>query len=369
MALISSKDHICHNLLSMRFDPNYIRRAFKVYESSYGHSGYTIDVITELILRLQNKDEQKLTKITNKKKKKKKIPKLKLVPSASAPISNKKKSHSVVRCISIINEADERKIDIRNPFDDIPRSVMHKHVLNEQRKGRNPWSQIIESNEEYLPQWVQCNDCKKWRILLVKSANIIQWKPPTHWKCNVNLPFNRCLLPQQTDTYLTQKYSNTQLSALDIQRINLIKRKTKELLRGPNQAAKGHRHRKRNASDLNRKIQELTKETDELKLQNEELDKRLCLYQGISEEVDTLNLKQLVMLESRLQHGIKIIKEAKDRLLENQLLCMVCLKHQKSIVIQDCGHFDLCSHCVQNLPSKKCPRCQNSFQNVIAVNH
>jgi len=42
----------------MGFQANYIQRAFKVYEKNYGHS-YNVEVITEIIVRLQNKDKQK----------------------------------------------------------------------------------------------------------------------------------------------------------------------------------------------------------------------------------------------------------------------------------------------------------------------
>eukprot|EP01084_Bolivina_argentea_P122286 216702_1 len=43
-------------LLSMGFTVNYIKRAFKVYEKNYGDQ-YNIFVITEIIVRLQNKDK------------------------------------------------------------------------------------------------------------------------------------------------------------------------------------------------------------------------------------------------------------------------------------------------------------------------
>ena len=46
-------------MISMGFQSNYITRAFKVYEMNYGHS-YNVEVITEIIVRLQNKDKAKL---------------------------------------------------------------------------------------------------------------------------------------------------------------------------------------------------------------------------------------------------------------------------------------------------------------------
>eukprot|EP01084_Bolivina_argentea_P268925 456912_1 len=45
-------------LVSLGFQKNYIGRAFKVYEKNYGFS-YNIEVMTEIIVRLQNKDKLK----------------------------------------------------------------------------------------------------------------------------------------------------------------------------------------------------------------------------------------------------------------------------------------------------------------------
>eukprot|EP01083_Nonionella_stella_P191531 708832_1 len=56
-----SKQNITEALISMGFQKNYIVRAFKVYEKTYGHS-YNIEVITEIIIRLQNKDKAKKSK-------------------------------------------------------------------------------------------------------------------------------------------------------------------------------------------------------------------------------------------------------------------------------------------------------------------
>eukprot|EP01083_Nonionella_stella_P153343 492613_1 len=58
---MASKKVIQEMFVSMGFQPNYIQRGFKVYEKNYGHS-YNVEVITEIIIRLQNKDEMKLNK-------------------------------------------------------------------------------------------------------------------------------------------------------------------------------------------------------------------------------------------------------------------------------------------------------------------
>eukprot|EP01084_Bolivina_argentea_P210760 358628_1 len=58
---MSNKQVIQETLVSMGFVKNYICRALKVFEKNYGHS-YNIDVITEIIVRLQNKDNKQLIK-------------------------------------------------------------------------------------------------------------------------------------------------------------------------------------------------------------------------------------------------------------------------------------------------------------------
>lgn len=54
------KRNIQQHLKSMGFPSNYIQRAFKVYEKHYGH-GYNVEVLVEIIVRLQNKDKCKRT--------------------------------------------------------------------------------------------------------------------------------------------------------------------------------------------------------------------------------------------------------------------------------------------------------------------
>eukprot|EP01084_Bolivina_argentea_P008718 16316_1 len=54
----SDKISIQKQLFSMGFLPNYIDTAFKIYETNYGY-GYNIEVITDIIVRLQSEDMTK----------------------------------------------------------------------------------------------------------------------------------------------------------------------------------------------------------------------------------------------------------------------------------------------------------------------
>ncbi len=142
------------------------------------------------------------------------------------------------------------------------------------------------------------------------------------------------------------------------------------------------------------KSQEFTsfykKEKENLKYQIIELKKQLmvkkqngcdCICMKENERsrinmdnVDTLNEEELNELEARIQNkigdlqgNIKSIKEAKERLLDDKLRCIACLKNQKNVVIQGCNHFDLCHECEAKLPQKTCPRCQASYDNIIKL--
>jgi len=55
---MSTRDDVHAMLVNLGFTDNYINRAFKVYEKNYGMS-YDVDMLTELIVRLQNKDKNK----------------------------------------------------------------------------------------------------------------------------------------------------------------------------------------------------------------------------------------------------------------------------------------------------------------------
>ncbi len=111
-----------------------------------------------------------------------------------------------------------------------------------------------------------------------------------------------------------------------------------------------------------------------LKLGKEE-SKKLEFVKLSLNNIDTLNEDELNELETNtynkiteLQNNIKSIKEAKERLLDDKLRCIACLKNQKNIVIQGCNHFDLCDECESKLSQKTCPRCQASYNNIIKLN-
>eukprot|EP01083_Nonionella_stella_P040239 109329_1 len=63
---MASKRDIQQMMVDMGIEKLYIQRAFKVYEKSYGHS-YNIEVLTEIVVRLQNKDKHKMHRKNEKR--------------------------------------------------------------------------------------------------------------------------------------------------------------------------------------------------------------------------------------------------------------------------------------------------------------
>eukprot|EP01083_Nonionella_stella_P040237 109326_1 len=55
LSVTMEKRDIQQMMIGMGFQASYLERAFKVYEKNYGHS-YNVEVITEIVVRLQNKD-------------------------------------------------------------------------------------------------------------------------------------------------------------------------------------------------------------------------------------------------------------------------------------------------------------------------
>eukprot|EP01083_Nonionella_stella_P182332 655769_1 len=130
--------------------------------------------------------------------------------------------------------------------------------------------------------------------------------------------------------------------------------------------------KKKKFKKRNQKLMEAIRANRELEMSNKENEMRhhnkMNLYNLQMEEFDVLSLEQLNELELKLHGGLNMIKEARDRLLENKLYCIICLKNAKNMFIQECGHMDICNQCEQNLPSKVCPRCQKAFVNITKVN-
>eukprot|EP01083_Nonionella_stella_P035227 96217_1 len=265
-------------------------------------------------------------------------------------------------------------------------SVVQRQALTAQRhKIMNKpydWDPILKANESQIRQWVVCCDCEQWRTVLVPKEDISHWEKPSDWNCNnlqnyTNSLIDMCSFPQIMETAISIKYSDTQVSALNIQRRLALRGSKKRKLNtniNTNSVTKKRRlndprDNMKHSKQTDTNNHDLQKENDALKEEVDSIKKKLSLYHGKSAEINTLSLMELDSLDSTLQYAMNTVKEARERLLENKLMCIVCLKNEKNIVIQQCGHFDLCNECEQQLPKKICPRCQQTYGDITIIKH
>ena len=90
-------------------------------------------------------------------------------------------------------------------------------------------------------------------------------------------------------------------------------------------------------------VNDLRKENDEIRLKLSKLEdseKQLRLYEGQASVLKTLKLEELNALEMKLQ-----------QMVENTLCCIVCVENPKNVVLQACGHLDLCQSLSRPAPS------------------
>eukprot|EP01083_Nonionella_stella_P137699 418950_1 len=122
----------------MGFDSNYILRAFKVYENKYGYQVvYDVEVITEIIYRLQQKD------IGNRKRQLK---------------SNNKRFHSVVApslnpFISHMTSEDAHNLSVGDCIDHRDRFGRFRYAEIVGKNGTNV--QILYYG--HTPPWININ--------------------------------------------------------------------------------------------------------------------------------------------------------------------------------------------------------------------
>ena len=108
---------------------------------------------------------------------------------------------------------------------------------------------------------------------------------------------------------------------------------------------------------------DLVKNNELLKEQIKGLEKQIK-SRNDEDVIDMLNMDELRILHMQIKEKLIEIREAKVRLMEDKLLCIVCMENPKNVFIQDCNHFDLCYDCVDKLTKKECPRCQEPFENI-----
>ena len=87
-----------------------------------------------------------------------------------------------------------------------------------------------------------------------------------------------------------------------------------------------------------------------------------------SENIGTLNLKEIEKLESTLNAGIIKVKQARNKLIEKKYLCLTCYKNEKRIKFNGCNHICLCEQCEIKLTPKLCPLCRRPYSQTSKLN-
>ena len=390
---MATKTEIDKILVEMGYEIKYITRAFDVLEKYYG-SDYNVENLTEIISRLQNKDRQ-TARIEN-----------------PYNIGDKVMAYKRGSCDHKWKEAEiigkeNSLITIRFNGSEYIEGDDKLHIIRDKTKFRivkktentlnlGPWKDIIGSDVVHVPQWVKCDLCEKWRIIHVLKEDIISWKEPVNWACwEGNHPNDNCEAPQQQPG--ASQYDAIQLRALTIQREIKVNLHGKE---EPEKGSESIRDRKRKNLDddmelepvrkkqricdfddnITKDICDLYKQANEkLILQVKDLEEQIKKVEndGIVIGLDTKNIETLdeeqlneleIKLQERHQENLKRIRDARDKLKDDKMRCMVCLKNQKDIVIQGCNHFDLCNDCESKLDEKACPRCNQAYTDIIRLN-
>eukprot|EP01083_Nonionella_stella_P053266 140956_1 len=77
--------------------------------------------------------------------------------------------------------------------------------------------------------------------------------------------------------------------------------------------------------------------------------------------LDVMELNGLTVLEKNLSDALAVVRETKDKLIENKYLCIICCKNERNINFSSCNHVVLCVECEGKLESKRCPICQKIY--------
>ena len=131
-----------------------------------------------------------------------------------------------------------------------------------------------------------------------------------------------------------------------------------------------HRNLLKRKKDQDTEIDKLKKEKvgwneqmETLQRKRDELRSNLNLYEGNSEQINVMNMRELNALEAKLQGTMQSVQTAKEKLFE----CVICKENQRSIVFVGCGHCVLCDYCEGQMTDKRCPRCKAPYFEIHTV--
>ena len=111
------------------------------------------------------------------------------------------------------------------------------------------------------------------------------------------------------------------------------------------------------------------KENTKLKKDIDEYKKEIELLKQYNlRNIETMNREKLQELENKMKNNLQEISQQRERMMDDSLLCIICFKNEKNVLIHGCNHFEVCSGCLVTLPKKECPRCHTPFANTTVIN-
>ena len=100
-----------------------------------------------------------------------------------------------------------------------------------------------------------------------------------------------------------------------------------------------------------------SKQMEALQRRRDVLRSNLDIYEGKSEQINAMSIKELNAFESKLQGTMQSVQTAKEKLFE----CIVCQDSPRNVIFVGCGHCVLCEQCERQMNDKKCPRCEAPY--------
>eukprot|EP01083_Nonionella_stella_P144660 452020_1 len=162
------------------------------------------------------------------------------------------------------------------------RQQTYRQSTPQQPQYPNPWQSIIDAGVDVVPQWAQCANCRKWRVLQVSIHEITTWSEPQGWTCSMgDAPTNHCTAVQEKPDQSV--YSAVQLQALTIQRT--LKMQQSERRRG------GQQDHSQSQTELTRRMYEFKQRQARDKQRQEFMNKNNDTFSKLMNLVDIKDRK------------------------------------------------------------------------------
>ena len=118
---------------------------------------------------------------------------------------------------------------------------------------------------------------------------------------------------------------------------------------------------------MKRAHEDLQGRFDTLMEEAKESQQKLDNLKDYTQNINALNVEQLDLLKQRFEYKLNQIARAKEKIFENEVLCMICMDNRKNVLIQGCNHYVMCDKCEARLYRRKCPKCQKTYSNVMKI--